>query len=306
MRAGRTIHTTASLLVYGPGLLALVASACSGGSTMPDASAPDGSGDVAHDRMSVDSGQDVTQMDVDASTPFDVTSVAGLVLWLEASKGVTASSGTVTAWADQSGNNNNATQNTPSSEPTQDATGINGLPAIHFAGGTHLTIADSTSLQWGTGDFYIAVVMAENNASNTAGVVFAKQEASSPFAGPALFANFPLPAQSTEWGGQVSITSYVPTNETSLNDDNARQFSLTRTGSSLSVRLDGLPDNSVVIGDGGSLDVSAVGIPVSIGASPTGTQGLSGDIAEIIAVNGTIAVSDVANIEAYLESKYSL
>ena len=54
----------------------------------------------------------------------------GLSLWLKADAGVTLSGSNVTAWADQSGNGNNATS--PTIAPTFVSSSINSKPAISF------------------------------------------------------------------------------------------------------------------------------------------------------------------------------
>jgi hypothetical protein len=60
--------------------------------------------------------------------------LTGLQLWLKADAGVTQAGGLVSAWADQSGNNNHATQATGAKQPTYNAASINGLPGITFGG----------------------------------------------------------------------------------------------------------------------------------------------------------------------------
>jgi hypothetical protein len=57
---------------------------------------------------------------------------SGLSLWLKADSGVTLSGSNVTAWADQSGNGNNAIS--PSISPTFVSSSINSKPAISFNG----------------------------------------------------------------------------------------------------------------------------------------------------------------------------
>ncbi|SNS77346.1 Por secretion system C-terminal sorting domain-containing protein [Ekhidna lutea] len=57
-----------------------------------------------------------------------------LKLWLKADKGVTQSSNSVSTWADQSGNNNDASQGTSAAQPTLDTEGLNGNPSLIFDG----------------------------------------------------------------------------------------------------------------------------------------------------------------------------
>lgn len=55
-------------------------------------------------------------------------------LWLKGDEGVTLSGNNVTAWADQSGNANNASQNANNRRPSFQATAINFNPALDFDG----------------------------------------------------------------------------------------------------------------------------------------------------------------------------
>jgi Concanavalin A-like lectin/glucanases superfamily len=74
-----------------------------------------------------------------------------LRLWLDASVAgsLTQSGGLVSAWADRSGNGNNATQATSGSQPTYNATAQNGLGGVVFTGAQVLDlptgIADLTA-----------------------------------------------------------------------------------------------------------------------------------------------------------------
>jgi len=56
------------------------------------------------------------------------------LIYLDANVGVTESAGLVSAWADQSGNNNDFTQVTGSLQPEYQATGLNSLPSVYFDG----------------------------------------------------------------------------------------------------------------------------------------------------------------------------
>ena len=63
-----------------------------------------------------------------AFSPIDLSPL----FWMDASAGVTESGGSVSAWADQSGNGNDFSQSSGSLQPTYDATGLNSLPTIIF------------------------------------------------------------------------------------------------------------------------------------------------------------------------------
>lgn len=66
-----------------------------------------------------------------AAPAFSPTDIAGLKLWLKADAGVTESGGSVTSWADQSGQGNNATA---SGTPTLVTNSLNGKSGISLDG----------------------------------------------------------------------------------------------------------------------------------------------------------------------------
>ncbi len=72
----------------------------------------------------------------------------GLILWLTGDQGVTTNStGLVTAWADQSGNNNAALQANPTNAPTLVTKAINGHAVVNFPGDTrYMDVADSPTI----------------------------------------------------------------------------------------------------------------------------------------------------------------
>jgi hypothetical protein len=69
----------------------------------------------------------------------------GLALWVRSDAGVTADGGTVSLWADQSGNGNDLVQATTASRPQLVAGEANGLPVLRFDG-TNDSLAFTTRL----------------------------------------------------------------------------------------------------------------------------------------------------------------
>src|SRR5262245_40207898 len=90
-------------------------------------------------------------------TPAKIDAAQNLALWLEAKAStVTISNGGVGEWRDQSAHAHKALAVTG---PTVDAAVIAGHDAYHFTTQTMvLTIKDSTSLQFGTEQFYMTAV----------------------------------------------------------------------------------------------------------------------------------------------------
>jgi hypothetical protein len=282
---------------------------------------PDGSGTDATGNDGPATGEGSAESGVGGDAGFDPGSVSGLVLWLEASKGVTQTAGAVSGWADQTGNHNDASQSTATAQPTFQAAGIHGLPALHFdtdavgmgntGTGDLLTIGDATSLQWGTGDFYVAVVadfdntFADGDETGT-GFIFSKAGSSGP--APLLTANIIGDITQTNQVGLACSTSttagdWVLTN-TPYNNGTPHVFAMQRASAVLDLRVDGVSVGTSTSTDD---DVSSAGAPVTIGAGAAGVIArLDGDIAEILAVEGPLGTADRDAIESYLLTKYGL
>lgn len=80
--------------------------------------------------------------------PFSPLDVDSCVLWLKADAGVTLNGSTVSAWADQSGNGNDAVQATAANQPLYVANQLNGEPVIRFDGSNdYLIIADDATMR---------------------------------------------------------------------------------------------------------------------------------------------------------------
>jgi hypothetical protein len=183
-------------------------------------------------------------------------------------------------------------------------------PAVRFDGSmTFLLIADSPTLQWGTADYVILVVARFGvTLGSTNQALFEKVILSQPYPGPVLFVNGSAPTVPVE-GKAMAMNSgdvYTASNQTDLNDA-PHLFGTRRSGGMLEVRVDGAPSGVAV---GSSLDVSAPGMPVSIGqegyVSQQGLEALNGDIAEEIAVEGALSDSALHTLECYLLGKYGI
>ena len=149
-------------------------------------------------------------------------------------------------------------------------------------------------------------VAAGYNIATGYGMLFGKVAALRPFPGVALFVNYPHPEPTTKFGVQTSLDDYVLTTSDGLNDGRPHLLGAHREGTALEIRLDGVAQGRVTtLPD----DVSAVGVPLYLGAHPENgmiIQQLQGDIAEVIVINGAIASSTFASLEADLKKKFGL
>lgn len=248
----------------------------------------------------------------DGAVAFSPSQLTGLVLWLDAGKGVVSTSNAVSGWQDQSSAGNNAVQLTTTRQPTLVASSINGLPTIHFDGtNSVMSVADSNSLAWGTDDFTIAVVTKFNNAqANYAAFYTKQQENISPYVGASIWANFPSPSQSTKFGLQLDANTghYITSTATGLNDNMPHLLIGHRSGTMLEIRINGTQDT--MANTATTLNATATGYSLFIGGHITGgntvIQALSGDIAEMLAIHGPLTDTEMGKLETYLKTKYGL
>ncbi len=313
-------------------LVCLVMLGCGGSTSGEDAgqdsTAPDGGGP---DSAKIDSGKDGSDGAIDDGSSndavsdagndggsmgdggFDVGNVSGLVLWLDAAKGVTKNNqNQVSAWADQSSAKNNAAQSTGSLQPVCNASVINGLPAMRFDKGNTigrmLIVTDAASLQWGTGDFLVEVVSRFDNSPSFAGDGIAAfyfktgSNAGVVLVGNAVDTNMmSVAAGITGATGPQDILPF----KGSYNDSAARGYAFHRTGQTLELRVNGAQVGTKA--QSSNIDVSVSGNDVFIGSNQNGGNlRMNGDIAEIIAVKGSVSAQDLSSIEAYLKAKYNL
>ena len=155
---------------------------------------------------------------VGGGAQFSPGNLSGLSLWLKADAGVTLSGSNVTAWADQSGNGNNASANS-GEEPTFASSFSNSKPAIEFSGISQvMQIADANSLDFlATSSFIVLKYLGQGTGNNI--VYFKNADNGSP-EDPAMYGlvatNGGVVSFSQNVGGwsdhptQIDITDSVP------------------------------------------------------------------------------------------------
>ncbi len=277
----------------------------------------------------------------EASAPWVPSALSGLVLWLDDARGLGLAdagvdggdAGPPLLWIDQSGHGNNASgMGSPAISPAA----LHGKPAVHFNGTTdYLLVSDSPTLQWGTGDFVVALVVQHttfaNDAGSVYGTLYSKQIADvSPYGGVGLFAN--TPSRTSAILAQLSTAAATTSGSAGYNNGSPfvvvmhRSIDAPDAGSPVDAggdaALDAASDASVpavaslgILIDGLSAgtnsgaayarDVSAVGYAARIGGTQYG-QDMTGDIAEVIGIQGAVSDDDLAKLEAYLKTKYGL
>ncbi len=308
------------------------ADASTGDSASPDASAVDG----ASGTDSATGGDGDAAASLDATAPGDAahvtdsspdgdaaswspTQIGGLALWLDAMSSVTYDGANrVLVWGDRSGGSNNAA---PSSctGPLRAAASQNGRDTLVFDGAANcLRVVDAASLQFGAGDFAVFVVARYANVPtfgqpNAIATLFAKRPvatAGTTWVGAALFANTISPANTRKLSAwQGNVTGNIATGATdNLNDNAYRRFGMARRGTALEVYVNGVLDGTQAVS---ALDVSAATRPVWIGGEPDqgaapGVNFVLGNLAEVVAVKGTVTAAQIAQLDAYLKTKWGL
>jgi hypothetical protein len=276
-------------------------------------------GDAGDDGSTDTTRDDGRVPDAPPDAPTDgggIGGIPGLALWLNGGVGVThdATTGLVSAWADQSPNHNDAAPANDQNAPTYVAQSIHQQPGIHFGvvGTPELTIASSPSLNWGVGDFVIEVVVEFKNPPPI-GV-------QNPDATPCFYLKGPSPASgnglsgvglfgNSEGGagasGRIGAQNGIPRTVrvlSALNNGTPHVIALHRNGDTLELRVDGASVATTTGAKG--IDISS-DQAAEIG-SLLGGQAfrVDGDIDEIIAVAGTNL--HLNEVETYLTTKYGL
>ncbi|MGZ3687078.1 MAG: hypothetical protein ACXWPM_05040 [Bdellovibrionota bacterium] len=227
---------------------------------------------------------------------FDPGTLPGLYAWYDASTlGALALNSSITTWYDKTLAHVDITQASPTYQPTFVMSTPLGGPAVRFAPGNYLTNGTPPIISSTTPNLSIFAVY--NPSTTATGDTLIRMTYPSGYAGISNFS-----ASSTGADGFANTPTQV-----------SSQGGLVSMGSwtILSMTWDGTTVQMIQYGTYGtpaSAVNNVVGAlnSVSVGASPTGTMGLGGDIAEIIVYNAVRTSSEIAAIECYLNGKYGI
>lgn len=246
----------------------------------------------------------------EVAPPWTPGVIPGLVLWLEADRGIEAAPGErVTEWLDQSPLHNDARQETEERGPKfLGASPLNGKPALEFTNKKWLKINDDVSLRWGVLDFLLLVVFRSPGCEKTDCILqqlYRKQEVDAPWIGPSL---------GLQPSGQIEVhlshwaaNHWLASNAGGYDSGRVHLVGAERRSAWPSVRIDGADFPSALPTEVVNLD--AVGQHVYIGAHGINPDHpidfpFNGHIGAVIAVKGPILAADLAQLESYLMTKY--
>jgi hypothetical protein len=236
------------------------------------------------------------------ATPFtgysQTVPMSNLRLWLKADAGRTMNGSNVAVWADQSGNNLQATQTTASRQPVLVSSAVNGKPAFRFDGV----------------DDYLAFPLDLNNYSGVTLVVVSSNSANreGTWAGvqyPALFWN-----ETASWGSvhvspfQSNAQLRFGTGQTGNTPVYTRPASIgtaftvttaVKNGTTDTLYVDGKSVLTLTGKFGTVRNTSAAG---NVGRGTTGY--FAGQIAEILVYTRALTDAERTSLDAYLKAKY--
>jgi hypothetical protein len=241
---------------------------------------------------------------VNSGCAFSPSNLEGLALWLRPGTAATDENGRVARWPDASRYGNDAVQETAANRPGLGSVDAGGVPRPIVTFGappTWLVVADAPSLQWGTDDFLVAVVVESNpDPGIVTSCIFRKQDSTdAPYQGVSLWANFPDLGSGLPNALAAMLTTDVKlVSNTAINDRLLHVVVFRRAASRLELRIDGQVAQAT---DGiPSLTLSSTE-PGYIGSHGMGAGGgaqeLVGAIAEVVIVRGPLAPATVSSLE---------
>ena len=214
---------------------------------------------------------------------FSPANLSGLSLWLKGDAGITLSGSNVTAWADQSGNANNAT-----ATDTPTLTTIGGKTFLDFTGGyftgaelltqPQATIMVVVNFAFGAG----VAVMFSQSISGEDNIAFYTGDGS----GDQLFAFYN--------GAGIASNAISSFNQTYL-------YGVTCDGTDGQLYFNSTTDSQGYIGEFATGGTYYLGKWVGGDATTIGMR-----LAEIIVYNRVLTTPERQQVEAYLNTKYSI
>ena len=256
-------------------------------------------------RLSLGLGvQNTRRIKSGSSAPFSPTDLSGLSLWLKADAGVTLSGSNVTAWADQSGNGNNANANS-GQEPTFVSSFSNSKPAIEFDGQVQvIQIADANNLDFLNMSVFIVLKYINQGTGNNI-VYFKNADAGSP-ADPAMYGLVSSTAQNNVVSFSLNVGDWADY-QTSIDITNSipKILSMTYDGTDQNVYSNGSFSDQFNIG--GNIATSTGLFQIGgYNQSFNAAEYFNGRIAEIIMYNRAVTSIERQQVEAYLNTKYAI
>lgn len=230
-----------------------------------------------------------------ARGPWSPKYLSSLVLDLDASIGVTLTSGKVSTWADQSGYGNDYTQATAGSRPVVTASVFGGLPAVTGTASTSMTRATSP-LAVGSARTIFAVAMGTGADGASGGTIIDFRQG--------------VGHQITQYFWDLGGTTYVFSNANSSWTASGVTVFDTKHVIGSTVSVGSVPTISV---DGVSKTVTAQNMTTDDGTNNStlmnyvgGGQGFIGHVGRLLVFNAVLSAKNIADVKNYLSTLYGI
>jgi len=255
---------------------------------------------------------------------FRPDSISGLKLWLDADDASTITESTgVSAWADKSGQGNNATQGTGASQPSLQAAALNGKSAVRFDGtDDRLSVSDSQGsfnyLHNGSqSHVFVVASPGESSNPNTLLGIIGNNAAASQNVGFSLYYD---DRSSSSRNDTLLVSVLRGVSGTTAADLIAQSSFAPQQASVVSVAVDADNANAAlrVVGNVNgravsdlstgaySVSLASASYPLQVGAAGNNITPFSGDIAEILIYDAELTTDQRQLVEGYLAHKWGL
>lgn len=241
---------------------------------------------------------------IDSQVSFSPSDIAGLQLWLKSDAGVLDATDTpitvdntqIKTWQDQSGNGLDAVQANGALQPVwrDAANGINGKPAVYFAG----DIMATANLTAG-----VYTIFAVHKATVN-GLIYERGVSVNTNDGEYLYTTvgYTIAVRRTDGTAKISAWDHTPNWGVGGNTlTTCHQFDGTHAGHTLRVNGSTLSLTSKGALDPGTVDATAA---LYIGARSGTVAPITGFIAEIVYYDSVLSLADVLKVESYLIDKW--
>lgn len=227
--------------------------------------------------------------------PFTPLDISGLVLWLDGSDINTItknSNNRVTPWSDKTPAGNNAIQATEPARPFYKPKGLNQNSVINFQGGQRF-ILPSALYSLPAGAYTMFFVCRQETAAVFNRIITMTDGGSSRLL---LFYSAS--------NGIVSFynnTTFDSTQITGVTTTNYNIIRARRSGAAQALAVNG----GTEIVENKAIDLHTI-TDIALGAHPSGSDALNGDMADILIYNRSLIASESAKVEQYLSQKWGI
>lgn len=230
---------------------------------------------------------------------------SNLVLWLRNDLGITTSTGTVSSWADQSGNGHDATQATAGLRPSFTAGAINSavLPTVTF-NGTSQYLSMSSNFADLTSGASIFLVLKPTNATST-GIPCSLGNASD---SDAVFPKI-ITTQASLTANNLTTSSTVTTPTSTISSSNYQLLeTILLPGAGAGTATGTVYVNGVQKAQSTTMqnlnNITRVSDLIGAGVGPA--TYFNGGIAEVLVYKTALTASQRASVESYILSKFAI